>query len=272
MNPKHVLTILILVMPVWVSAIHHNSPEGGRSAAMAGSSVAIPDFWSLQNNQAGLAFYNHLAAGAYFENRYLVKELSLKAAGAVLPTKSGVFGFNFTYFGYPKYNESKVGLAFARSFGNVFSAGIQMDYLITSIDNDYGTKGVATFEVGLMSKVNENLTLAAHVFNPLMVKITKDNSERIPAIIRLGAAYTFDKNILVTAEVEKDTEFDPVFKAGIEYHIIDKIFVRGGISTNPGLYSFGFGLNLKKLTIDFSSSIHQTLGYSPQISMIYQFR
>jgi hypothetical protein len=120
--------------------------------------------------------------------------------------------------------------------------------------------------------VNENLTLAAHVFNPLMVKILKENSERIPAIIRVGAVYSFDKNLLVSAEVEKDTEFDPVFKGGIEYRVVEKIFVRGGFSTNPGLYSFGFGLNLKKLTIDFSSSVHQTLGYSPQISMIYQFR
>lgn len=272
MNPKHVLTILILVMPVWVSAIHHNSPEGGRSAAMAGSSVALTDFWSVQNNQAGLAFYNHPGAGAYFENRFLIKELSLKAAGAVLPTKSGVFGFNFTYFGYPKYNESKIALAYARSFGNVFAASVQLDYLITSISDDYGNKGVPTFEVGLMSKVNENLTLAAHVFNPLMVKIAEYNSERIPAIIRVGAAYSIDKSILVTAEVEKDTDFDPVFKAGIEYRVIEKIFVRGGFSTNPGLYSFGFGLNLKKLTIDFSSSVHQTLGYSPQVSMIYQFK
>ncbi len=272
MCPKRIFVGLFVLIPACLSAIHHNYPQGGRSASLAGASVALADYWSVQNNQAGLAFYNRMAAGAYFENRFMVKELSLKAAGAVLPTRSGVFGFNFTYFGYPKYNESKIALSYARSFGNVFAASVQLNYLITSIGDDYGKKGVATFEAGLMSKVNENLTLAAHVFNPLMVKITDENSERIPAIIRVGAAYSIDKNILVLAEVEKDSYFDPVFKAGLEYRIIEKIFVRGGVSSNPGLYSFGFGLNLKKLTIDFSSSVHHTLGYSPQVSMIYQFK
>lgn len=272
MCPKRIFIALFVLVPVWLSAIHHNYPQGGRSASLAGASVALADFWSVQNNQSGLAFYNRMAVGAYFENRFLVKEMSLKAAGAVVPTKSGVFGLNFTYFGYPKYNESKIALAYARNFGNVFAASVQLDYLVTSIGDDYGNKGVATFEAGLMSRVNENLMLAAHVFNPLMVKIADENSERIPAIIKVGAAYSIDKNLVVTAEVEKDSGFDPLFKAGLEYRIIEKIYVRGGVSTNPGLYAFGFGLNLKKLIIDFSSSIHQTLGYSPQVSMIYQFK
>jgi hypothetical protein len=41
---------------------------------MGTASVALADFWSLQNNQAGLAYFNTPAAGAYFENRFLVKE------------------------------------------------------------------------------------------------------------------------------------------------------------------------------------------------------
>jgi hypothetical protein len=48
--------------------------------------------------------------------------------------------------------------------------------------------------------------------------------------------------------------------------------VRGGISTNPGIYSFGFGVDYKKLRVDFSSSVHNVLGYSPQISLIYTFK
>jgi hypothetical protein len=271
MNPKHYLAILFLVLSGQLSASHDNVPQGGRSAAMGHASVAFTDFWSLQNNQAGLAYYNHFAAGFYYENRYLTKELSLKSGGVILPTGSGNFGLNLSYFGYPKYNESKFGLSYARSFGDVLAIGLQLDYLLTSIASDYGKKGVATFEIGILSKINEHLTLGAHVFNPISVKLADYDNEHIQAIIRMGAAYAFDKNILISAEVEKDMEFDPVFKLGLEYRIIEQIYVRGGISTNPGLYSFGFGLDFNKLKIDFSSSIHQTLGYSPQISMYYNF-
>ena len=271
MSLKLYLAIIFLIFSTQLSAIHDNVPQGGRSAAMAHASVALTDFWSLQNNQAGLAFYNHLAAGFYYESRYLTKELSLKSGGVILPTKSGNFGLNLSYFGYPKYNESKIGISYARSFGDVLAIGLQLDYLHTSIAEDYGSKGVATFEIGVLSKINEHLTLGAHVFNPISVKISDYDDERIPAIIRVGAAYSFDNNILVSVEAEKETEFDPILKLGLEYRIVEKVYVRGGISTFPGLYSFGFGLDFKKLKIDFSSTIHQVLGYSPQISMIYNF-
>jgi len=272
MNPRYVFHCIFLVIPFFLNAAHDNVPEGGRSAALANASVALTDFWSLQNNQAGLAFYNRPAGGIYFENRYMVKEMSMKAGGVVMPVKAGVLGLNISYFGYPKYNESKFGLAYARSFGDMLAVGVQLDYLHTSIDENYGKKGVATFEIGLLSKINKHLSIGAHIFNPIQAKLTDYDNERIPAIIRIGAAYSFDENILVTVEAEKDTRMDPVLKCGLEYRIIEQIYVRGGISTNPGLYSFGFGLDFKKLRIDFSSSVHEVLGYSPQISLIYNFK
>jgi len=92
---------------------------------------------------------------------------------------------------------------------------------------------------------------------------------------------SFDKNIAQTeiaalnrilAVNPKDIDKKAIFKAGIEYRIIEKIYVRGGITSDPTLYTFGFGINFKKLKIDFASSMHQTLGYSPQISIIYTFK
>lgn len=264
------LIVIILIQPIF--AVNGNVPEGGRSASLAGASVALSDFWSLQNNQAGLAFYNRFAAGAYYENRFLTKELSLKSGGVVMPVNNGVFGLKVSYFGYAQYNESKFGLAYARRLSERFAVGVQLDYLMTSIGNDYGKKGVATFEIGVLSKINDHLSLGAHVFNPINAKLAEYGDERIPAIVRVGASYAFDDKLMATAEVEKETEFDPVARFGLEYRIIEEIYVRGGIASNPGLYAFGFGINLKNLRLDFSSSVHQVLGFSPQISMTYRFK
>lgn len=269
---RYFSVLLFIVSFQQVYALNGNVPEGARSSAMGGASVALSDFWSLQNNQAGLAFYNQLSAGAYYENRFLTKELSLKSGGVVLPTNSGVFGLKLSYFGFSQYNESKFGLAYARRLSEKIAVGIQLDYLLASFGNDYGKKGIVTFEIGFLSKINDHLSLGAYIFNPINAKVADYADERLPANIRLGASYAFDDKLMVTAEVEKDTEFDPMAKFGIEYRIIEEIYVRGGIATNPGLYSFGFGLNLKNLKLDFSSSIHQVLGYSPQISMIYRIK
>ena len=61
-----------------------------------------------------------------------------------------------------------------------------------------------------------------------------------------------------------------VLKAGLEYCIIDILYARVGISNNPNIVSFGAGLHLGNFRLDFSSSMHQVLGYSPQFSLIYE--
>ncbi|MCD4745817.1 MAG: hypothetical protein K8R58_05920, partial [Bacteroidales bacterium] len=113
-------------------------------------------------------------------------------------------------------------------------------------------------------------------------KFTNYNDERVPTIFKLGASYSFSEKILATLETEKDINYKPLLRGGIEYKIIKEAYARIGYSTNPGsvnaensnnssLYTFGFGIYLKKLNIDFASSVHQILGYSLQVSVIYNF-
>lgn len=266
------LLVLCIVFMTDLFGAGDNVPEGARSAAMGGASVALADFWSMQNNQAGLAWQEHLTAGAYYENRFLVKELSLKSAGVALPVRYGVFGLKVSHFGYEQFNESKFGLAYARKLSERFAVGVQLDYLHTSIGGDYGSHGALTFEVGLLARIDDHLSLGAHVYNPISAQIADYADERIAAVFRLGAAYAFDENLTLTAEAEKQADFDVNIKMGIEYRLIPQLCVRGGIATDPALYSFGFGVLLGNLQIDISSSIHQVLGYSPQVGLIYHFK
>ncbi len=261
--------LLLSVISLSLSATGEDFPIGGRSAGMANSSVTLNDFWSIHHNQAGLTGIKNFSAGIYYENRFGLKNLGLKAGAIVLPTKSGVFGLSMTYFGYSQYNESKIGLAYAKSFGEKFSAGVQLDYLSTHIAENYGSQSAIAGEIGLRFQINKNLCIAGHIFNLNRAKIAKYNDERIPTVARLGLSYAFSEKIIVTAESEKDIQYNPVFKAGLEYHPIDMLYFRTGISTNPVLNAFGFGLVFKNFKLDFATSYHQTLGFTPQFSIIF---
>lgn len=74
------------------------------------------------------------------------------------------------------------------------------------------------------------------------------------------------------AEEEKDVDQQSVFKAGLEYHVVEALYLRGGIATNPSLSSFGFGLKINQFTVDVASSWHQELGFTPQFSLAYTFK
>lgn len=270
-NYTIILALTLIVFPSALSLAIGNSAFGGRAAGMGNAAVAVYDFWGLSHNQAGLTQISAPTAGFYFENRYLAREMSFGAIGFAMPAVGGVIGMSMSYFGFSQYNESKFGIAYSRAFGPQFSAGVQLNYLHTFIGEGYGSSGNIAAELGMIYEPIEGLRIGAHIFNPTRTRISQHSPQRIPTIFRLGMAYHFSDRVLATIETEKDLERDPVFKAGIEYGITEKIFVRGGIGTEPTTNAFGIGIYLGSLKMDIAASFHNVLGYSPQASLRYEF-
>ena len=267
---KHLLIYTFLFINViLVNAQIGNDMIGARSAAMGGYNVTLSDVWSANNNQAGLGFMEELSGGIYYENRFLLKETSYKAGAFVLPVKKGALGLSVTSFGFELYNETKAGLSYGMRFGDKFSMGVQLNYLNTSLSQDYGSKTSITGAVGLIAKLSKELSFGVHIYNPTRAKLAEYDNERIPTIMKLGLDYRFSDKVMLAVSTEKDVNFDAVVNAGLEYHITQILYLRGGISTNPTQYAFGFGMQLKDFKIDISSSFHQTLGITPGISIIY---
>ncbi len=262
---------LILVFLKGTTASGEWISHGSRSAAMGLSSAAVSDFWSVNNNQAGMAFYGKTAAGIYYENRFLINELATQSGAFTLKTRYGMLGATVGYSGDANYNTTKAGLAYAMKFGNRFAAGIQLDYINTALAEDYGKHSNITFDIGIMVKITEQFTFGAHTFNPMHVELSEYNNESIPATLNAGFSYTFSDKLLLTAEAFKNSEYPMEFRSGIEYKLSRIAYARIGLSTNPARYTFGFGLEMKNFTLDISSSIHQQLGYSPQASLQYTF-
>ncbi len=266
--------LLLFLFPITVFAGADNYPLGSRSAGLGGAGASLSDLWSTSNNQAGLAFVKSTSAGVYYENRFLIKELSLGGAAVVIPVKGGAFGAMMSSFGYSLYTENKYGLSFAKAFGENFSAGIQLDYLTANIADGYGSKGVAAVEIGIQAKPIRNLAVGAHIFNPTRTKIISNElyTERAPMIFRLGMDYKFSEKVVVVIETQKDIDYKPEFKTGIEYKPVKEFYLRAGVSTNPQSSSFGFGFSLKNFKIDISSSYHFVLGFTPNVGLVYEFK
>lgn len=241
-----------------------------RSSGIGNASVSLTDVWAVQNNQAGLGFIKNTVAGISYQNQFLIKELGTKLFAFALPVKSGTFGISISNFGYSLYSENKIGIGFGKSFGEKIAAGISMDYFRTSI-SEYGNKNYFAAEIGVQAKPVKNLTLGAHLFNPTRTKFSSYNNERIPTIFRLGFNYKFSEKVFIALETEKDIEKKAMVKAGMEYIPIKELYLRAGISTHPSLSCFGIGVHLKQFKLDISSSLHSTLGFSPQIGLIYEF-
>ncbi len=267
-----IVAVLILGCTTYQTyASGFNEAAGSRAVGVGNHFTTLSDVFSTYNNQAGIGFIKEFSFGIAARNKFILGDLNHFNAAAVFPTKTGTFGLNFSYYGLDIYNEKKVGISFGKSFGEKFSAGLQFDYINIFLDN-YGTKHLFTFEVGLQFYILPQLLIGAHVNNPLRLDIDEESTEKYPTIMRFGLNYMPSKKVAIMAELEKDLDFSPVYKLGIEYKVIEKFVIRGGFNVNPFSGSLGVGLKLKTLSIDAASAYHPVLGFSPSLSLSYAIR
>lgn len=265
------LILFLLVAPLYFFASNGDGSIGPRSAALGHASSCLYDVWSSRNNQGSLGFVRQSEVGAFYENRFFVKELSQNGFAAVLPIKKGTFSLAYSSLGYKLYRESQVTLGYGMKLNESISLGVGFDYLNTKIADIYGKANAFTGSLGLTIKLLPQLTIASHLYNPFRVSITNYNNEKVPTIFKFGAQYHFSKQVFLIGEAEKTSAQKINVKAGIEYKPSSLIYLRVGGASYPTQAAFGVGVNYNGLKIDVSSMYHSVLGLSPQIGLSYGF-
>ncbi|MBA4242050.1 MAG: hypothetical protein C0448_15105 [Sphingobacteriaceae bacterium] len=246
-------------------------PIGPRSASLGHASSCLTDIWSTRNNQGSLGFVRQNEVGAFYENRFFVKELTQSGFAAAIPIKKGTFGISYSSLGYKLYRESQATLSYGMKLSENISAGIAFDYLNTKIADIYGQANAFTGSFGLTAKLLPQVVVSTHIYNPFRAKITNYNNEKVPTIYKFGAQYIFSPKVFLVAEAEKTSAQKINIKGGIEYKPSSLIYIRAGGSSFPAQASFGIGVNYNGIKIDMSSSYHSVLGLSPQIGLSYAF-
>ena len=267
LNIRNILTVVCCALLACGNCYSQFFPIGSKSSSMGRSSVAITDIWG--NNPACLAFIVDPAIGCYYESRFLLKELSLKALGGTYPTPYGGFGFSYVHIGFELYSNQNISLKYAKLFKEKISVGVHLDYIIAATGNNYGTYSGITFGIGFQLKINNDISLAANVYNPVGSRL---GNERINSYYRAGMIWHISKELYTTVAVEKNNIHTPlIIRGGVMYSIKDRYYFRTGFSTTNVFFSFGVGIEIGKLNLNISSIYHNSLGFSPQAGLSYTF-
>jgi len=248
-------------------------PMGSRSHALGNASVAISDVWAYHHNPANLVGIEKITVGLSYENRFLLKELQSQGLVVALPLKKGVLSVGAQSFGFKNFRTFRTGLGYSMKLSNFLSAGVQLNYHQVRLSEPYGRKNALTAEMGLQARVSENWHIAFSVFNISRTQLAEFGEDRLSTLMRLGTLYKFSEKVFVVAELEKNIEFPLRFKTGIEYRPMQKLFLRGGLSTTPIELTAGIGYRFKeKFSLDMGCAYHQLLGWSPNFSFVYQVK
>jgi hypothetical protein len=265
------IRILIVMVALFNGVVFAQGwyPSGTRANSMGGASVSYSDVWSYYNNPGASAEITELSIGVGYENRFLLKELQMQTLAAAIPLKVGVITVGGHMYGYNKFRSSKAGLGYSMKLSEMLSAGVQINYQGIRLTENYGSKNTLTGEAGLFCKVNEKINVGFSIFNLGRTKLSDFEDDRFSTVLKLGGSYLLSEKALIAAEVEKDLENPIRLKAGVEYLLIDNLYLRGGMATGPTEFSFGLGYHFTQFQIDLGSSYHQLLGWAPNVSFVF---
>lgn len=268
LKPLHVVVFFVAgtLLPGFCRAQFFG--PGARSAAMAGAASTRADVWAANNNVGALGFLERGAAGLYYENRFVLPETGSYGLHVACPLqKAGTFGLSVSRYGYRLFNRNAVGLRYAKSFGAHVSGGVGLNYHYVHIGNGYGSASAVSAEVGVLGRVTRELSVAFHLVNPVRMRITSYQEQKLPMTIRFGLSYLWAEKILTALEVDADPEQKPNVKFGLEYKPVALFLVRGGFCSRPLSGSFGFGFDHRRIRVDVSAAYHRQLGFSPQAGL-----
>lgn len=245
-------------------------PVAALYTGLGAYSKSHADVFSFTNNQASLASVKNASAGVYAERRFLLEELSLYQAALALPTASGNFGVKAGYYGFSDYNESQLGLAYARRLGEKADVGVQFNYHAVNI-NSYGNASSINFEIGAIFHISDKLHTGVHVYNPVGSKLGKNENEKFVSVYTIGFGYEASENFFISTQIEKEENQPVNVNTGLQYHFLPQVMARAGIaSSTSGIY-LGTGLFLKSFRLDVTAAFHPQLGVTPGLLFLFNF-
>lgn len=243
---------------------------GSRSEGLGNSNSNLIDEWSIFNNVGGISGVENGAAFFGYKRFFEIEGFDQIAAGIIQPSKIGNFGVSVFKSGDELFNDQIASAAFGNKIGFV-RLGFKANYYQLSI-GDLGTTGSFFFDFGGIVELVPKLSFGAYISNFTLAKLDDPEKTALPVFMKTGFSYKPTKSLRINLDLYKDVDFDPIIKAGIEYILVKKFYLRTGVNIDPYKGFFGAGFHLKRFRIDYSISTHQFLGNSHQASISFSYQ
>jgi hypothetical protein len=225
---------------------------------------------SFTANQAALAGLKQTGVGLYGERRFLLAATSAYTMAVAVPTKMGNFGVQLNYAGFKNFNESKIGLAYARRLGAKIDIGVQFNYYSYRIPA-YDNASAINFEAGAIIHFTDKLNGGIHIYNPSGGKLSNRDNEKLGAAYKIGLGYDASENFFVSGEIIKEEDKLVNVVAGVQYHFAKQFFARAGFTSVSSTPFAGAGIGWKDMRLDVFGSYHPQLGFSPGVLFVANF-
>jgi len=197
-------------------------------------------------------------------NRFAMSELNTAIVHWKFPNPLVDFGAKLASFGYSDYRISQFQGHFAKKLFNGFSLGVHLNYFLQSSVLEESDRHFLSSGIGIYYRMNNKIDWAVSGEHLL------STFDKKPWSIHAGMRYLLTNEAILFFETATDYEKPFSFSAGLEYAVLQQVFLRSGYSSFGKTPSFGLGYVWEKWKIDVGFSVHNILGISSVIGVIYK--
>ncbi len=262
------LVLTLAVIPKVTKPQSVSTLMGARSVSLGNASTTLNDEWSLFNNPGGMSDIQSTTANFAYSINPALPGADRLAAGITAPLKLGVLGSGVFRFGDELYSEQLLSLGYANKLG-LASLGMKINYVQYRAEG-FGTNSAFSLNFGGIAELSPVFMIGAYITNINQPKISDD--ENLPAKLATGIQFKPDNNLLLLLELEKDLNYDPTIKGGVEYALYKKIDFRVGFNLNPNSVHGGIGYQTSRLVLGYGVQYSAATQFQFQFSTGYKFK
>ncbi len=268
-NKSFLIPLLLLVFLTGKSSAQFN--PGAKQIALANSDIATNnDVFGLFNNPAGLSYSSKNELGVFYSPApFGLSELASGFSGYKHSFQFGTLAAGYMTYGFELYRENMVSVAYSNFIEEKLAVGLTANYHTISIER-YGDDNSISFNIGGIASIQHNLRLG-FLFENITRSSFGEDDNQIPVVYNAGLSYDINPEITLNAAVEKELDFDPSVKFGLEYKIIEYFELRFGYKNKPDSFAAGIGINYSIFNLDYAFFTHQDLGLTHQAGIIFSF-
>lgn len=235
---------------------------GARPAGMGGAYVALADdAEALFHNPAGMARIPGHMIGVSFSRPFGLDDLGAGSLAYVRPGPAGRCGISWNSFGNRVYRENTCGLSAGGCVLDGLCLGATSKIHMLSISG-YGSASSFDLDVGFIFRVSGRAQAGLSVLS-----LAGSGQACPPRQVAIGLRLRSSDELVLSAQIERETGGPILFRAGQEYRISGNGSIRCGMKTHPTELSGGVSICFNRQRIDYACVSHPVLGLTHILSL-----
>ncbi|MDF2457021.1 MAG: hypothetical protein K0R51_3014 [Cytophagaceae bacterium] len=253
---------MLCFFSITFSHAQKESPPGVKSNGIAGAVCASADTEHHLQAVANSAFAEKISSTSNYKNHYLLPELYTSSFDIVFPWKKICLTGYAQRFGPQHYKELRMGIGLAQRIGHT-ALGLRVNWEQLAIEG-FSTQQAFTCELGGIVALTSRLNFGAHLYN---FTLSSFEHQPLPVILKCGLSGQVLNDLVVSAEVEKNTYEPLIVKWGAHYRIAAPVQLLLGFRHPAYSLHAGIFFSHRALHVGYSLSWNFRLGLSQEFGI-----